>query len=391
MNHSIYITACNNYQTNLVTEKIEFLFSQLAVTQTLTKDTKVLLKPNLLSKMPPEKAVTTHPEVVRGVIRACVKRGVLAKNIVIADSAGGLYNTKQTKALYQGCGLTPIAQEESATLYTDCQWELVQTQGTVVSAFNILKPVLEADFIINLPKFKTHVMTGLTAGCKNMFGCVPGLDKSQWHTRFPERDPFGNMLIDLYQLVTPTFSLLDGILAMEGDGPGGGTPRELGVLLASEDTLHLDLAVAHMMGLSPLIVPYLKAAYQRQLCGSSVDLSQVFGDIERCSLIPHWKLPKSYENGAVGSTSFVASFPKFLQPLGRKLESSLAPRPFVKEDECVNCKRCSEICSKHAISFHKNKARIDKNRCILCFCCHEVCPVKAIDIKKSPLSPKTNH
>lgn len=388
MKDDIFIAQCENYDTSLVEEKIEYLFSQLEVTKTWSKESKILLKPNLLSKTAPEKAVTTHPEVVRGVIRACVKRGIEKSHILIADSAGGLYNTKQTKALYQGCGMTKVAQEEGVALYSECLWKKVETQGEVVSEFNLLKPVLWADVIINLPKFKTHVMTGLTAGCKNMFGCVPGLDKSQWHTRFPEREPFGHMLIDLYQLVPPTISILDGILAMEGDGPGSGNPRELGLLMASENTLHLDLAVAHMMGLSPMVVPYLKAAHERNLCGKEVDLSKVFGEKERCSPIPQWKLPQSYEQGSVGSTSFVAMMPKILQPFGKKVESALAPRPVVKEKECINCKRCSEICSKDAISFYSDRARIDKKKCILCFCCHEVCPVKAIDVKKSPLFKK---
>lgn len=388
MDSRIYFGTCENYDMELVEVKVEKLFSQIEVTKQLNSRSKVLLKPNLLSKSHPDKAITTHPEILRACIRACKKRGVPASQIVVADSAGGLYNPKQTKSLYQGCGLTAVVEAEGAVLYTECQWEKVPCSGKVAQEFSILKPVLEADFILNLPKWKSHVMTGMTAGCKNMFGCVPGLDKSQWHTRFPDREPFGDMLMDLYQLIPPSFTLLDGVLAMEGDGPGSGTPRHLGLLVASEDTLHLDLAVASMMGLNPMVVPYLKAGMLRGLCAEAVDTSQILGDVELFQPITHWKLPKSYENGAVGSTSFVAMLPKVIQPMGKKIESALAPRPVVLEDLCIGCKKCSEICSKDAIVFQKDKAKIKRKDCIRCFCCHEVCPVKAIDVVKSALFSK---
>lgn len=381
MKNQVYFAKTSSYDTDLVCEKIEEIFAQFQIPWAEKK--KILLKPNLLSKSAPEKAITTHPEVVRGVIRAIRKRGV--EEIILADSAGGLYNPKQTAALYQGCGMTKIAKEENITLYLDCKSTTVPTQGKVVSEFNFLQPALEADFIINLPKFKTHVMTGMTAGCKNMFGCIPGLEKSQWHTRFPERDPFGDMLIDLYEVLPPQFTLLDGILAMEGDGPGSGVPRELGILMASEDTLQLDVAVAEMMGYSASTIPYLKAAIQRGLCPQQFDIQLAKGDTELFAPIPNWRLPQSYQGGVSADTTFSQFMPAPLRPLGRAVEKALAPRPVVITEKCIGCEKCSEICSKDAIKFHNKKAKIQKKDCILCFCCHEVCPVKAIDVKQSNL------
>lgn len=381
MDSSVYFSAVPSYDTDLVCGKVAELFDQMPLCNTWNQDTKVLIKPNLLSKSDPNKAITTHPEVVRGVVRACVAHGVAKENITIADSAGGLYNTKQTISLYQGTGMTKIAQEEGVSLYTDCKSEVVPLEGKVVTSFNILKPALEADVIINLPKFKTHMMTGMTAGIKNMFGVIPGLEKSQWHTRFPDRLPFGEMLVDLYEKIPPTISLLDGILAMEGDGPGSGTPRELGILMASENTLHLDLAVGTMMGLQPMVVPYLQAANLRGLCATEFDMAWAKGQPELCAPIPNWVLPKSYENGKEGSVRFSQFLPKPLQSAGVKMEAILAPKPVIREKDCISCKKCSEICSKDAIIFEHDKARIIPKSCIRCFCCHEVCPVKAIDVK----------
>lgn len=376
----VEIRGVADYTQALVNQGVEELFQGLEVTKTLNSSQKVVLKPNLLAKRAPEYAVTTHPAVVRAVILACKKRGVPGDHITIADSAGGLYNPKQMNALYQGCGLTQIAEEEGVHLYTGCESMAVSCSGGVVSQFHLITPIYQADVLINLPKFKSHVMTGMTAGCKNLFGAIPGLQKSEWHTRFPQRDPFGQMLIDLLEVIPPTFTLLDGILAMEGDGPGGGDPRSVGVLIASEDTLHLDLAVAHMMGLSPKVVPYLEAGRTRGLCGAEVDLRKVQGDVALCAPIPHWKLPKSYEKDGVGAIAFSQMLPKILRPLGEALEEMVAPRPVVVEKDCIGCGKCKEICSKDAIDIRDNKAKIKQKPCIRCFCCHEVCPVKAISI-----------
>lgn len=383
MKQQVYFASVPSYDSPLLEQKIDQYFQE--ENPNWNSGTKILLKPNLLSKSSPDKAITTHPEVVRGVIRACKNRGIKGENILLADSAGGLYHTKQTMALYQGCGMTAIAKEEGIQLYTDCQWETVATKGKVVSEFTLLKPVREVDYIINLPKFKTHVMTGMTAGCKNMFGCIPGLDKSQWHTRFPQKDPFGEMLMDLYQLIPPNLTLLDGILAMEGDGPGGGTPRSLGILMASEDTLLLDLAVAEMMGYQGATIPYIKAGIDRGLCPPVFDPSYAVGEEALFAPIPNWVLPSSYQGGKEANTTFSQFLPPLLQGLGERVEEALAPKPVIRKQACIGCEKCSEICSKDAISFENRKGFIDKKSCIRCFCCHEVCPVKAIDIKKSGL------
>lgn len=375
----VHLARVADYQQEPVDMAIEALFSALPITQTLNASRHVVLKPNLLAKRPPEAAVTTHPAVVRGVIRACKARGVPAEQITIADSPGGLYHPRQMSALYQVCGLSQVAQEEGVHLYTQCQSQQVPCQGQVTSSFQLVPPIYQADVLINLPKFKSHMMTGMTAGCKNMFGAVPGLEKSQWHTRFPKRQDFGHMLVDLLCLLPPSFTLLDGILAMEGEGPGGGDPRELGLLLASENTWNLDLAVAHLMGLDPLVVPYLQAAHQRGLCPDHFPLAQD----PLWAPIPQWKLPSTYENNQVGQVQFSQFLPSLLRPVGEKLEESLAPRPVITSDLCIGCGKCLEICDKKAISLANHKATIRAKDCIRCFCCHEVCPVKAIQVKQA--------
>ncbi len=381
MQSSVFRAAVATYDQSAVEAAVEQLFSSLSVAQTLNETTKVLLKPNLLAKHPAAHAVTTHPEVLRAVIRACKKRGVLAQHITVADSAGGLYNPVLMKQLYQGCGLAAVCEAEAVASYTACKSVMVPVhEGKVAHEFELLVPVVEADVIINLPKLKTHVMTGLTAATKNLFGTIPGLKKAEWHTRFPDRERFGDMLIDLYQTVAPQIHLLDGIVGMEGDGPAGGTPRTAGVLLASEDALNLDLAAAYLIGIAPMRIPYLAAGHARGLCGDAFSLADLQGEVEGFAPFADWKLPESYLGEA--SVDFGNHVPKPFRPMARKFLARLAPHPVVQHKDCIGCGKCAEICPKDTIVMKDNKATIQKSNCIRCFCCHEMCPVKAIAVKK---------
>lgn len=386
MDSKVTILKVPSYNMEEVEQAVEKLFANVECTNKINSDTKILIKPNLLAKHVPEHAVTTHPEVVRATIRACKRRGALAEHIIVADSAGGLYNPGQMKSLYKVSGLAAVCDAEGVEAYSRCESTEVKTKnGKVVTEFEILNPVLEADFIINLPKLKSHVMTGMTAACKNMFGVIPGLKKSEWHMRFPDKERFGDMLIDLLETITPDMAILDGVLAMEGDGPAGGEPRTVGILMASEDMLNLDLAIAHLMGLEPMRVPYLKAGYQRSLCDSKIDKSHMVGDMEMFQPILDWKLPESYQGNQDGDTYFAAVLPKFLQPITRKIEEKVAPRPVITKKLCIGCGKCAEICSQDTIVIKDKKARIVQKGCIRCFCCHEMCPVKAIEVKKLKL------
>ena len=103
----------------------------------------------------------------------------------------------------------------------------------------------------------------MSCAVKNLFGTVPGLQKAEFHMRFPEKEPFGEMLVDLCETVRPQLIIADGVLAMEGDGPAGGTPRALGLVLGGEDASAVDLAVCRLMGMPAMRVPYLAAAHAR--------------------------------------------------------------------------------------------------------------------------------
>lgn len=373
MDKNVYFAAVADYDQQQVDAAVEQLFCQLPAAEHLAGK-RVLLKPNLLAKHAPEKAVTTHPAVVRAVIRAVRRRG--AASITVADSPGGIYTPALMRSIYKVSGLTDVCREEGAALYTDCKSRETAAKGKLVKQFTLIEPVLDCDVLINLPKLKTHMMTGLSAATKNLFGCIPGLQKAEWHMRFPDKERFGQMLIDLLCTVKPGFAVLDGILAQEGDGPAGGTPRPVGILAAAEDHLQMDLALCRMLGIRPPDVPYLGAAIRRGLCPSDFDMTLAKGQAELCRPIPGYRLPSSW-----GSVDFADKAPRAVRWAVPAVERFLAPRPVINKSRCIGCGKCAEICPQHTITVQE-KAHIHPSKCIRCFCCHEMCPVKAIDTRR---------
>ena len=378
MKDAVFCCAVSDYAQDKVNTAVERIFAATACTATLGAHSHVLLKPNLLAKHAPEAAVTTHPAVVRGVIVALQKRGVT--QITVADSSGGLYNAVTMRAIYKQSGLAAVCEETGAQLYTACNAAPRKTDGKVVRVFNLIEPVHTADFIINLPKLKTHVMTGMTGAVKNLFGTVPGLQKAEFHMRFPDKENFGDMLIDLCETVRCDLTIIDGIFGMEGDGPAGGTPRNLGVLLGGETPYTLDLAVCRMMNLDAMAVPYLAAAHARDLCAETLDTALLQGDIAAANPVKGFRLPDSYAN-----INFANRAPRAIRWAVPGVEKWIAPRPKIDTAKCVGCGKCAEICPAKTIVITAKKARIEAKNCIRCFCCHEMCPVKAIDVKRFQL------
>ena len=269
MGKEVHCYSVPDYASAALAADVEDIFAQSAAARALGPRSRVLVKPNLVAKHAPEKAVTTHPAVLDAVCAALRRRGV--ESITVADSPGGLYNPAVMKSIYKASGLLAVCERHGALAYTACEAAPRKTDGVRVKEFSLLRPVLEADFIIDLPKVKTHVMTGMSCAVKNLFGTVPGLQKAEFHMRFPEKEPFGEMLVDLCETVRPQLIIADGVLAMEGDGPAGGTPRALGLELGGEDAYAVDLAVCRLMGMPAMRVPYLAAAHARGLCEAALE------------------------------------------------------------------------------------------------------------------------
>jgi Pyruvate/2-oxoacid:ferredoxin oxidoreductase delta subunit len=183
------------------------------------------------------------------------------------------------------------------------------------------------------------------------------------------------MLIDLACTVRPAFTLVDAVLAMEGDGPSGGTPRKTGFLAGSTDPFALDVFLCGQIGLSPGSVDTIRLAAARGLCSEEVDFVRVGGEPVRP--VADFKKPRSK------GVDFSNSVPAFLKrPVDAVVNRFFVARPVIDRGHCVGCGKCAESCPPQTIAMVGGKAVIDYQRCVKCFCCHEMCPVRAIGIKR---------
>ena len=361
----------SSYDEELVYSAVSRHFDALDVASELRPEMRIALKPNLLYGKKPSAGVTTNPAVLKAVIRWLRERGF--ENITVAESSGGIFTAEYMRGVYSASGFNVPGIKEY--LNRDFTYGSKKTaEGFTVRSFNIITPILEADYIINLPKLKTHAMTTVSVGVKNLFGVIPGLQKPDMHRRYPRTDDFVHMLCELCETVRPNLTLLDAIDSMEGNGPGGGTVRHTGLTLCSRDVYALDMAAVSFMGLTPEDVPHLRAAGAMGLTPDRVDIT---GDpVSPCS--PAFRLPD-----AVKSTGFDDSVPKLLRgPARFVLDRLLRSYPSVDRSKCVGCGKCAESCPQKIISVENGKAGMPRKNCISCFCCQEMCPVHAISVKR---------
>ena len=264
---------CTGYGAEELDEKVDAIFQELHIYEELSPGMTVVLKPNLVMTSKPEEAIITHPALVAAVGK-CVQRA--GAKVLIAESPGGPYTPMTMKAAFRGCGYTDMAEACGFSLYTDCESREVPLPGGVrCRRMAIVSPFLGADYLIDLAKLKTHSMVGFSGAVKNMFGAVPGLKKPELHCRFPEKPEFSEMLLDLCDFLQPDLCITDGIWAMEGNGPTGGTRRDLGVLAASKSPYAVDVCCAKLAGLEAGQVLMLRYAAERGLVPQSLSLIHI--------------------------------------------------------------------------------------------------------------------
>jgi uncharacterized protein (DUF362 family)/Pyruvate/2-oxoacid:ferredoxin oxidoreductase delta subunit len=319
------------------------------------KDCKcVLIKPNLLATAKPNDAVVTHFMLVKAVAEYVLEKGAIP---LVSDSPalGSFEKIMKNSGIRDAlAGLNVECREFRKSLPIDV--------GTPFGFIDLAKDAVEAEMIINLPKLKTHSQMVLTLGVKNMFGCVVGLRKPEWHMRMGfNRAIFANLLVRIYERLKPSFTILDGILAMEGEGPRKrGIPRRLDVIIASRDAFAVDAAVCRMLGLDAEKIPVLKVAKELGLLNEVLELEGNLPEIR------DFKFPKM--------TPLIFG-PPWMQGFIRRY---LLQRPAYDQATCQLCGKCWEFCPASAIIHQAESLSFDYNRCIRCYCCIEVCPYGAL-------------
>ena len=371
MMERVWLSRCGGYAPEELFRQVEEAFDMLGVWDEIKPGMTVVIKPNLVMSSKPGNAIATHPALVAAVGKCVQKAGA---DVVIAESPGGPYTPAAMKAVFRGCGYTDMAKDCGFTLYTDCKSREVSLPGAVrCRQLSVVEPFLTRDYLIDMAKLKTHSMVGFSGAVKNLFGTVPGLQKPELHCRFPEKQPFSEMLVDLCDFLKPDLCFLDGILAMEGNGPTGGRPRSLGVLGASKSPYALDVCGAALIGLEPESVLMLKEADCRGLGPISPEECQLVKESVEALAQP------DFLKAEASSTDFIDRLPKFLRPAAKKIAT---PTPKIRKADCVGCGKCAESCPQHTIVIRDGKAVIDYKKCIRCFCCHEMCPKHVIDIRR---------
>ncbi|MCK4994657.1 MAG: DUF362 domain-containing protein [Candidatus Omnitrophica bacterium] len=357
MKSKVSIIRCNSYNIEGLYAAVKKSIDLIGGIENFVKrGQKVLLKPNLLKKAKPEEAVTTHPEFIRAVIKLVKTQ---TDNIFIGDSPGG---TVRAQAVYEFCGIEKVAREEKIQLIGF---------NSIVKKDNIpfAKIIDEVDVIISMPKFKTHNLAMITAAVKNVFGLIPGLYKVHAHKQSPNFIKFGNELARVYSLATPNLSIVDAVVAMDGDGPAGGDPYDLGLVVASSDAVSIDAILSKIVGLKPLSVPSTKASAHLNLGQADINNIDILGVSLEAIIVRDFKLPKIL-------TLF--KVPNFLT---RSLLRFIPLMMGIDRNRCNECQVCKNICPQGAIKNIRGRLKLDFRRCILCLCCSEMCPNNAIYLR----------
>ena len=371
----VSIVKASQYDKTIVSKALEETFKNLGGVEKFIKPgMKVALKANLLMKKRPEEAATTHPVLVGELARIIKNAGA---DVLIIDSPGGPYTRSRLEDIYIGTGMKEIADEVGAELNFDTsEVEVQNPEGKYIKKLKILKPLVEADFVINLPKLKTHGQMVYTGAVKNMFGAIAGITKVEYHFNMKEYSRFADTLIDIFLSVKPSLSIMDAIVGMEGPGPSAGIPKEIGVILASENAFNLDMAAVNIININPKSVPILKNSIERELCPDDISKIELVGVPIESVKVKEFDVPALE---GLKEIRFIKN--DFL----KSLAGVILPKPVFILNKCIGCADCMRCCPPKAIEMKNKKPKVKLSKCIRCFCCQELCPAKAIEIKRNKL------
>ncbi len=338
------------------------------LTKIVSPDSKVFVKINHISpSSPAEKGLVTHPAFVEAVLGLIKEVGA---DITVGDdiqSTGDGFKISGFRQMCQRAGVRLINLREVGFVETACS-------GHFLEKVYLSKIALDADVILNLPKLKTHSLCVFTSGVKNMYGTIPSGLRRKFHGEYTRNEDFSQVVTDIFSVLRPQLTIVDGIIAMEGEGPAAGSLRRLGVILTSQDTVAVDAVATKIIGMNPMDIYTTRYADERGLGVGNLQNIEVVGEGIDGVTVPDFKPPASAIN------TLARRIPRWLP---RFILRQLSIKPSVIERLCTVCAECKKICPAGAISLNNETAKIDYDICIECMCCHEVCRLDAIVPKQS--------
>ena len=247
----------------------------------------------------------------------------------------------------------------------------VKKNEKVLLKVNLLSAKAPEKAVTTHPEFVRAVAKSVKkAGGKPFIGDSPAgtfskrsLTKAKYHAQFPRRVSFADMMLDILTILKPQLYIMDGILGMQGQGPGSGDPVKMDLVLASTDHVAMDIAVCKILGIEPVGIPALKMAKIRGLWPEKIDYP-----VQRPADVAYkgFRLPNTADHLLTG-----------------KKPPRKSP---VISDKCTACGDCESICPKNAVKVQGQMAEVTYSKCIRCFCCHEVCPEDAIMLRSLKLN-----
>ncbi|MBA7560313.1 hypothetical protein ES708_01938 [subsurface metagenome] len=335
---------------------------------------KVFVKINHLPPpSPAEKGIITHPVFVEVVLGLLKEAGAdITVGDDITSGAGDGFQVSGFRQMCQRAGVRLTNLREAGFVETVCN-------GHFLDKVYLSKISLDADVIINLPKLKTHSLCVFTGGVKNMYGNIPSGLRQKFHAEYMRSEDFSQVLTDIFSTIRPQLTIMDGIIAMEGEGPAAGSLRRLGVILTSQDTVAVDAVATKIIGLNPMDIHTTRYSDERGLGIGNLQNIEVIGERIDDVMVADFKLPAGVVN------TLARRMPRVLP---RFILDQLSIKPSVIEHRCSGCSECEKICPVGAISVSGETAKIDYGICIQCMCCHEVCRFNAI-VPKQPIIGST--
>lgn len=402
----VVLARCTDYEPEKVEEVVRSAVEALGGMASFVRPGwRVVLKPNVVRPAAPETAIVTHPAVVRAVAILVKEAGAVP---VLAESPAGPFNRAVLRVVYARTGYDKVAEEVGMELNRDVSAvQVSHPDGRLLKRLDVLKAVADADAVISLAKLKTHNLTRLTGATKILFGVIPGVTKFGYHAKLQNAHHFSEALIDVLTYVKPVLTVMDAVVAMDGDGPSGGDPFQSNLILASRDPYAMDTVAAHLVGMEPLTLPPIKVAAERGLTTGRVEDVEIIGlPLEQARL-------RDFRYGTATKVD-TGVFPQIIRRLGRgllaartmegaaleaaedynALDVGTAPRFmrgwFTRQvvanpratDRCIGCRVCEKSCPVGAITMVDGRAYMDWDKCIRCYCCHEVCPENAIELHR---------
>lgn len=278
--------------------------------------------------------------------------------------------------VYETCGMAKAAEESGAELNYDTDVVNVPYhEGRVMKAIKTIKPVLEVDKIISIPKLKTHMMTIYSGAVKNLFGIIPGSCKAECHLRFEDVNDFAEVLVDICSFAKTTLTVMDAIVSMEGYGPTNSHPKQVGLVISGANPYELDVVATKIIGLEPKEVPTIRKSMASGLCSGNPHDVNVLGKMIKNVSVSDYRIPTR-------KLSF--NFYNLLMSrfISKRLNRVMKARPSFDHKVCKGCGVCARSCPPGALKMVDGKPVLDLNKCIRCFCCHELCNYNAVEVKR---------